>query len=134
MHARTTLVLALAVVGGLAAGCSKSSAPTPPGGGGTGGGPTFDFHFASIGESHSQVFSTAGSFPYHCTVHGSSGMTGTVTVDNSSVNDSATVKVGSDGVSSAFSFTPSSVTIKPGGTVRWFRPAEASLSNHTATR
>jgi plastocyanin len=35
-----------------------------------------------------RTFSAAGTFPYHCTIHGSLGMTGTVTVSASSSSGS----------------------------------------------
>ena len=57
--------------------------------------------------------STAGGFGYHCAHH--AGMTGTVVVDASSANTTASVNVG--GTTNVFA--PSSVTIKPGGTVTW---------------
>ena len=57
--------------------------------------------------------STAGGFGYHCAHH--AGMTGTVVVDANSANTTASVNVG--GATNVFA--PSSVTIKPGGTVTW---------------
>jgi plastocyanin len=110
-------------------GCGSDSSPTNPGGGGGGGGPTFDFHFPATGVSHSFTFTTAGTWAYHCTPHASSGMTGTVVVDAGSANDSALVQVGSG---NALSFSPSSVTIKPNGSVRWVNAS--SMTNHTVTR
>ncbi len=123
------------IVAGLAAlislaGCSssKSSTPTSPGGGVS---LSFSYTFPAVGSSSSQVFANAGSFAYHCAVHQGSGMTGTVVVDAASAVDSAVVQVGSG---SSNVFNPASVTIKPGGLVRWVRPVGVSASNHTATR
>ncbi|MCC6350472.1 MAG: hypothetical protein IT347_12865 [Candidatus Eisenbacteria bacterium] len=116
--------LALVVVLGCGGGGSKS---TNPGGGG--GGPAFDLRFTSTGTSQTFVFTPAGSWAYHCIPHGSSGMTGTVVVDANSANDSALVTVGP---SNTLTFSPASVTIKPGGVVRWVNAS--SMTNHTVTR
>ncbi len=40
--------------------------------------PAFDSGSVASGASYSFIFSAAGSYPYHCTLH--AGMTGTVTV------------------------------------------------------
>ena len=109
-------------------GCGSDSSPTNPGGGG-GGGPTFDFHFPATGVSHSFTFTTAGTWAYHCTPHAGSGMTGTVVVNASSLNDSALVDVGPG---NTLTFSPASVTIKPNGVVRWVNAS--SMVNHTVTR
>lgn len=114
----------------LASCSSKSDSPTSPGGGG-GGTESFTFTFPNIGSSSSRTFATAGSFAYHCNAHETQGMTGTVVVSASSSNDSALVNVGSG---SSNIFNPSSVTIKPGGLVRWVRPSGVSASNHSAAR
>ena len=116
--------IALVVIIGCGGG---GSGPTYPDGGG--GGPTFDLRFPSTGTSRSFTFPTAGTWGYHCSAHQSSGMTGTVVVDAGSLNDSALVTVG-PGTSRTYS--PASVTIKPGGTVRWVNGG--SMTNHTATR
>lgn len=110
-------------------GCGSDDSPTNPGGGGGGGGPAFDFHFPATGVSHSQMFMDAGTWAYHCTPHAGSGMTGTVTVDAASANDSVLVEVGPG---NALVFSPSSATVKPHGIVRWVNAS--SMTNHTVTR
>lgn len=137
MDARRVFTSGLLIAGLAAAvylvSCSSSGgggSPTSPGGGG-GGTVTFSFTFPSVGSSSSQIFATAGNYAYHCNAHQGAGMTGTVVVDAGSAVDSALVNVGS-GSSNVFS--PSSVTIKPGGLVRWVRPAGVSASNHSAVR
>ena len=135
MDARRVFTFGL-VLAGLAAAvylvsCSSSGggSPTSPGGGG--GTVSFSFTFPSVGSSSSQVFATAGSYAYRCNTHQGSGMTGTVVVNAGSAVDSAIVNVGSG---SSNVFDPSSVTIKPGGLVRWVRPAGVSAANHSAVR
>jgi len=133
MNRRALLVLAalfsfalLVIIG--CGGGGGSSSPTNPGGG---GGPSFDLHFPATGASQSFTFTQAGTWVYHCTPHGSqtSGMRGEVVVDMGSANDSALVAVGE---SNTLTFSPASVSIKPGGTVRWVN--ESSMTNHTVTR
>lgn len=118
----------LVVLSVLAAGCggSKSGNPTapPPGGG---GGPAYDFGPLALGQSVLQTFPTAGTFGYRCKPHAGSGMTGSVTVSNGSA-DSALVNVGQG---NALQFAPGSVTIKPGGYVRWVNVS--NMTNHTVT-
>lgn len=114
---------ALVVVLGCGGG-GGGGGPTNPGG----GGPSFNFTFPASGTSQLFTFTTAGSFTYGCTSH--SGMNGTVIVDAGAALDSAVVGVGSAGGS--LSYSPSSVTIKPGGYVRWVN--QSSMSNHTVTR
>ena len=114
------------------AACSKSTNPTYGGGGGTvstGGGPSFDLHFPATGTSQLFTFTTAGSWDYHCTPHGNLGMTGTVRVDTASTNDSVVVSVGPG---NTLTFSPSSVTIKPNGYVRWVNASTMTI--HTVTR
>ena len=135
MDARRIFTFGL-VLAGLAAAvylvsCSSGGggSPTSPGGGG--GTVSFSFTFPNVGSSSSRVFAAAGNYAYHCAAHQSVGMTGAVVVDAASAVDSAIVNVGS-GTNNVFE--PSSVTIKPGGLVRWVRPAGVSPSNHSAVR
>ncbi len=91
---------------------SKSSNPYNPGGGGG-----LELNSGNVPNAGVFVhtFMSAGNYPYHCTIH--PAMTGnSVTVSASSANDSAFVQITS---STAPGFTPSAVTIKPGGNVRW---------------
>ena len=131
MTRRAFLVLAalfsFAFVVIIGCGGGGGSNPTNPGG----GGPTFNLTFPATGASQSLVFNDAGSWVYHCTPHGTatSGMRGTVVVDAGSANDSALV---TGGPSNTLTCDPTSVTIKPGGRVRWFN--ESSMTNHTVTR
>lgn len=124
--AALTAAIALA-----AASCGgKDSSPTSPGGGGGGGGPSFNFSFPAVGSSNSIAFPNAGTFNYHCTPHQGSGMAGSVIVSSGGAAVD-TVEVGPNGT---LTFSPSTVTISPGGTVVFVRPATSSFSNHTATR
>jgi plastocyanin len=110
-------------------GCGGDDGPTNPGGGGGGGGPTFNFTFPATGVSHSLMFMDVGTWAYHCTPHGGSGMTGSITVDAGSAIDSVLVEVGPG---NTFTFSPSSATIKPHGIVRWVN--SSTMTNHTVTR
>ena len=109
-----------------AGGCSSDKSTNPP----TVSGPTFSFTFPQTGTSHSLVFISAGSWNYRCIPHTSSGMNGTVVVEASSPNDSQVVTVAPG---DALVFDPVSVSIKPGGTVRWVN-ASTTMFNHTVTR
>jgi len=109
-------VLALSLI---TVGCGKSSSPTSPyggGGGGGGGGGAADTPFDSgsltAPASFSHTFPTAGNIGYHCNFHVSMGMVGTVVV---APGGAASANVTASGTS----FTPSTVTIMPGGTVNW---------------
>lgn len=128
----TALVLAAALVAGCSNNSSSSTAPTPPV-----TGPTFSFAFPAAGTvavpgtSNFRIFTSGevGTWAYRCIPHGSAGMTGTVVVDAASTIDSAFVQVGAG---NALAFSPSTVTIKPGGRVRWANVS--SMTNHTVTR
>lgn len=114
--------------------CSKAKNPASPGGGGGGGGtpPTFSFSFPATGTSQKFTFDTPGTWDYHCIPH-APGMSGTVVVSASATLDSDTVAVGRDAsFNPALSFKPSTVTIKPGGSVRWVN--RSSMTSHTVTR
>jgi plastocyanin len=72
----------------------------------------FDSGTLNAPATFNHTFATAGSFGYFCRFHRSMGMTGTVTVvaggaDAADVNANGT------------SFSPPSVSIKPGGVVHW---------------
>src|SRR5205085_7867613 len=71
-----------------------------------------------VGGSWTHVFHAAGSYPYLCMRHLTEK--GTVVVADGGA-DSATVQILAAGV------TPNSVTIRPGGTVRW---VNLSAANH----
>jgi plastocyanin len=125
---RSRVLLALAAFALiLSASCGGSGGSTGPivGGGNTPPAP-FNLTFPQTGTSHTLTFPNAATFGYHCTPHRSQGMTGTVMV-NSGGTDSAQVNVGQGGNN----FNPASVTIKPGGTVRWVNVS--AMTNHTVT-
>jgi plastocyanin len=117
----SALVLSVIVVG-----CGKSSSPTAPYGGGGGGGGASNTPFNSgtltAPASFDHVFPTAGTVGYHCNFHVSMGMVGTVVVAAGGAS-SATV------TASGTTFSPSSVTIMPGGTVHW----TIASGTHTVT-
>ena len=135
-------VLVAAVVASCSGGSSNSTAPTPV------PGPNFSFAFpatgtvATPGTSNKRVFATGtaevGSWDYRCIPHASSGMTGTVIVDAASTKDSALVGVGAGNalefreILPGGTFGTSTVTIKPGGYVRWINVSNMAI--HTVTR
>lgn len=131
----------LLVIGGLFAvitiaiflsSCGGGSSSTSPGtgGGGGGSGPSFDLSFPATGASRSFTFATAGTWNYQCSPHGNCcGMTGSVVVNAGATEDSAVVTVGPG---NSLSYSPATVTVKPGGTVRWVNASSAT--NHTVTR
>ena len=122
-----TVGVALAAAGWLS-GCSRSSPPNAPGGGNTTGPAPFNLGPFALGQSTRLVFPNVGAFGYHCLRHQGNGMSGTVTVSSSAVEDSAVVAIGTG---NALTFTPSSVTIKPNGAVRWVN--QSTMTNHTVT-
>lgn len=120
MNKRSIMRFVLAstlIASAIAVGCGKSSSPMAPyGGGGSGGGAAGNTPFNSgtltAPANFSHVFPTAGTVNYHCNFHVSMGMVGTVVV---AAGGAASVTVTANGTS----FSPSSVTIMPGGTVNW---------------
>ena len=126
------LCVALGVAAGIGA-CSSSNSgsgyPTAP----PASGPSFNLGFPAKGSSQSFTFVDAGSWDYHCAPHQLMGMTGTVIVSAGATADSDTVAVGVDGSGvEHMVFTPSSVTIKPNGHVRWVNRSTSPV--HTVTR
>jgi plastocyanin len=96
----------------LLAGCSNNNSPNNPGGGGGGGGAK-ELNSGNIasGGNFPHTFNTAGTFDYHCTIHGLA-MSGTVTVAAGGAAGAA-ISIGDN------FYNPSSVTIAPGTTVTW---------------
>jgi plastocyanin len=129
-RARAVAALALLALA-LVSSCSSkdnSTAPAPN------TSVSFNYAFLAPGQSIQRTFTTVGSFAYHCAAHQGSGMTGTVVVSASASLDSQVVLVGHN---DNLTFSPSTATIKPNGTIRWVRETGASgtsLNNHTATR
>lgn len=130
----------LLVIGGLFAvialvivlsSCGSSSATSPsPGGGGSG--PSFDLSFPATSASRTFTFAAGdtGTWGYQCSPHGNCcGMKGAVVVSSTAAAESALVTVGSG---NTLTFSPDTVRIKPGRTVRWVNASSAT--NHTATR
>lgn len=129
---RRVMLVVIATCLSLTAGCSSkdSSSPAP-----VAGGPAFNLSFpgagntTTVGTQHIVTFTEAGSWGYYCVPHQGSGMTGTVVVSAGSSNDSAFVQVGAGG---GLVYSPASVTIKVGGTVRFANVS--GMTNHTVTR
>jgi plastocyanin len=105
--------------------CSKkSNKVTNPGGGG--GGLELNSGNIVASATFDHTFNTAGTFPYHCTIH--SAMTGnSITVDPNSTVSSVNVSIVS---STAPGFSPSAATIMVGGTVHW---TNNTGTTHTVT-
>ena len=119
---RVPLILALSVLAGLFAGCSKdesnptSAPPTPE---------PFESGTLVGGATFVHTFNTVGSFSYRCRIH--SGMGGTVQVAAAG-SDSAVITILAANVFPAP--TVGSFPIKTGGYVRWINNGV----NHTVTR
>jgi plastocyanin len=75
---------------------------------------TDSFESSSLGHgaAYSHAFATAGSFAYHCKIHGTS-MAGTVVVDPAAPAGNGAVAIGDN------FFNPASITIRPGASVTW---------------
>ena len=110
------VTVSVILAGSAVLGCYKS--PTSPydtgamGGTGGGGNTPFDSGSLTAPANFVRVFPTAATVGYHCNFHISMGMTGTVSVVVGSA-DSAVVSA------NGTSFSPASVSIKPGGYVHW---------------
>jgi len=118
VFAAATLV-AFAIV---ALACSKDKTTNPPG-------TTLTLNSGTLapgspGAVFKHVFAGAGSFPYHCNFH--PDMHGSVTVSAGGA-DSALVSIVN---TTATGFQPTTVTIVPGGYVRWIN---VSAQSHTVT-
>jgi plastocyanin len=109
-------IVIAAVIVGLAGssllGCSKSSSPTNPSGGGTGSGNTFNSGTLTAPADFVHVFPAVDSIGYHCNFHVSMGMIGSVKVVATGP-DSAVV------TANGITFSPSVVSVRPGGYVHW---------------
>ena len=118
-----TTLSAAAIVGG----CSKDKGTNPP----ATTPESFDSGNLVIATPFTHIFSasiaTMTTFSYRCKYHSGSpfNMTGSVVVDPASSNTSASVAVAD------YSFTPKTVTVKPGSTVTW---TQSSGTTHTVTR
>ena len=117
------LIACVALLVAIAA-CSNSTSNNYPTGGG-GGGTTAELNSGNLstGAGYQHTFATAGTFGYHCTIHGAAAMSGSVTVASAGA-DSVVVTIGP-----GTSYAPTTVTIKPTGYVRWINTG----SPHTVT-
>lgn len=116
----TLMVIVVAVAASVLA-CSKNNPSNS-----TPGGLELDSGNIPSGGVFQHTFANAGAYPYHCAIH--AAMTGnSVTVDVTSTTDSAFVQIVS---MSTPGFSPSTVTIKPGGHVRWLN---VQGTTHTVT-
>jgi plastocyanin len=111
-----SLVIALAVA--TLPGCASKHNSS---GGGGGAPKELDSGDFAGGTTFAHTFANAGSYGYHCNIHGS--MTGTVTVDASAPGMTADVTI-----TTIAPFAAASV--KPGGTVTWHNN---SAMTHTVT-
>lgn len=100
--------------------CSKKS--TNPGGGGGGGTKELNSPTLGNGGVYMHTFATAGTYAYHCTVHGLA-MSGTVTVATSQPAAVAVTILDN-------SYSPGSVSVDVGGTVTW---TNNGANPHTVT-
>ena len=120
--AATSLLLAASLLTFAFLGCSKDKTTNPaPGGGGK------ELDSPSLAAGSGQfvhTFATAGTFPYHCSIH--PVMTASITVATSGA-DSLSVDIQNQ---TSTGFQPATGTIKPGGYVHW---RNTSGQSHTVT-
>lgn len=74
------------------------------------------------GGMYQHTFASAGTYPYHCAIHGLS-MAGTVVVANGQPANAAV------SIQNNNTYSPATVSVAPGGTVTWTNNG----SNHTVT-
>jgi plastocyanin len=120
VHRRITPFAALLLVALVALVASCSDKGTNPGGGGGG---TKELNSADItpgGGQFPHTFANVGTFPYHCIHH---SMTGSVQVVGGAAMSVAVTITDNQ-------FSPSSVSVAPGGTVTW---TNNGGSPHTVT-
>jgi len=111
--------LALAITAA-AVSCTKNDNKTNP----VGSGAELGLNLP-VGVSVQHTFNTAGTFPYHCSIH--TVMHDTITVATGGADSLLVVAVNT----TATGFQRQSAgPIRPGGTVRWFN---ASAAPHTVT-
>jgi plastocyanin len=103
----TLLVLALA---GLALSCGDDPAPTGPP-----AAKELDSGSIANGGTYSHKFTTAGTYNYHCTIHGT-GMAGSVHVQ---AGHPATAAVTIDPPGFTNTYSPATALVDTGGTVTW---------------
>ena len=118
--AAVVLVLALIAAVAVVASCSNSSNTggvlAPPG-------KELDSGNIASGGVFPHTFKTAGTFAYHCTIHGA-GMAGSVlVVPGAAVSQAVTIGPG-------LTYSPTSVSVDTGGTVTW---TNSATINHTVT-
>ena len=120
---RTGLAVPIVLLGVLGlAGCSKSGnkSTNPPGA-------TLELNSGNLvtAAQYPHRFFSAGTFPYHCSIHNS--MTGVIIV-----SDSAPAADTLDSVNiTGFAFSPASLTIHTGGKVTWTNNQPSTT--HTVT-
>ena len=121
VHRSAVLSAVVLVVASLVvmAACSKKA--TNPGGGG--GGPELNSGTLAVSAQYPHVFATAGTYGYHCAIHGAAAMSGSVTVAAGQPMNVAVAIAN-------FSYTPPSVSVGIGGTVVW---TNNGPSAHTVT-
>ncbi|HYM80311.1 MAG TPA: hypothetical protein VEY91_02740 [Candidatus Limnocylindria bacterium] len=112
-HSRMFAAAALLLTLALFAGCSDDTSPTNPPAGST---LTFNSGAMPNGRSFQMTFPTAGTAPYVCGIHPGTMFGNSVTVAATATLDSVVVTIVS---LSTPGFSPSAVTIKPNGYVRW---------------
>ena len=108
---RLALAAFVVTVAVYVAACGKDKSTNPGGGGG--GGAELNSGPITSTNKFQHTFASAGTFNYQCTIHPQ--MLGTVTVAVAG-QDSALVTIVNN---TSTGFQPGSVTIKPGGFVRW---------------
>ena len=122
LRIRLVVIAAAALVLGVAlgsVGCSKKKSTSP-----TSSSTALASAALSHGQTYAKALAVAGTYAYHCSIHG--GMHGTVVVSAASVDMAKAVSI------EGFAFVPASVTIAPGGTVTWTQN-DADPTKHTVT-
>ena len=113
IRGRLAVGLAVLMLVAFAAGCAKKNNPAQPAGGGSTNEPFASGNFSSTSTVRVYVhaFPTAGTFAYHCSVHGTA-MSAAVEVGDL-LPDSSFVTIGDN------FFSPSLIQVKTGGYVKW---------------
>ena len=121
-HRHPLATLSLFALLALVPSCSRSTAPAGGGGGGGTGAKELDSGNLANSAQYMHTFAIAGTFDYHCAIHGLSMSGSVVVVNGAPMNVAVTIANNN--------YTPATASVAPTGTITW---TNTGTSTHTVT-